>query len=63
MLCRRSPSLRRGHARRYPVGIILVGVVDLLQHAPEAALAYYPVTKAVGSPRNKGPEIVEPVEL
>jgi putative SOS response-associated peptidase YedK len=36
---------------------------DLLQHMPEASLAYYPVTKAVGSPRNKGPEIVEPVEL
>jgi putative SOS response-associated peptidase YedK len=36
---------------------------DLLQHVPEAALAYYPVTKAVGSSRNKGPEMVQPVEL
>lgn len=30
---------------------------------PEADLSYYPVTKAVGSPRNKGPEMVQPVEL
>ena len=36
---------------------------DLLQHAHEAALAYYPVTKVVGSPRNKGPEVVEAIEL
>ena len=36
---------------------------DVLQHAPEAKLVYYPVTKAVGSPRNKGPEMVQPVEL
>jgi hypothetical protein len=61
--CRPWPSLPRDHARRYPVGVILAGVADLLQHAPEAALAYYPVTTAVGSPRNKGPEVVEAVEL
>lgn len=36
---------------------------DLLQHAPEAELKYYPVTKAVGSPRNKRPEMVQPVGL
>lgn len=36
---------------------------DVLQHAPEAELAYYPVTKAVGSPRNKGIELVQPVEV
>ena len=36
---------------------------DLLQHAPEAKLACYPVTKAVGSPRNKGTEVVQQVEL
>ena len=37
--------------------------VDLLKHAPEAKLTYHPVTKAVGSPRNKRPEMVQPVEL
>jgi putative SOS response-associated peptidase YedK len=31
--------------------------------APEAELVYYPVLKAVGSPRNKGPELVEPIVL
>lgn len=36
---------------------------DVLLHAPEAALVYYAVTKAVGSPKNKGPEMVEPIEL
>ena len=36
---------------------------DLLQHAPEAKLTSYPVTKAVGSPRNNVPEMVQPVEL
>jgi putative SOS response-associated peptidase YedK len=30
---------------------------------PEADLAYHPVPKAVGSPRNKGPELVEPIPL
>lgn len=36
---------------------------DTLSHAPEAALAYYPVPKAVGSPRNKGQELVEPIDI
>jgi len=36
---------------------------DVLAHAKEAELTYYPVTKAVGSPRNKGPELVEPITL
>nr|WP_063571394.1 SOS response-associated peptidase family protein [Luteibacter rhizovicinus] len=31
--------------------------------APEAELVYYPVTKAVGSPRNKGAELVEPITI
>lgn len=31
--------------------------------APEAELVYHPVTKAVGSPRNKGSEMVEPISL
>jgi putative SOS response-associated peptidase YedK len=31
--------------------------------APEAELVYYPVTKAVGSPKNKGPELVQPIAL
>lgn len=35
---------------------------DVLNHAPEVELAYYPVTKAVGSPLNKGLEVVQPVE-
>jgi putative SOS response-associated peptidase YedK len=35
---------------------------DVIASAPEAALAYYPVPKAVGSPRNKGPELVQPIE-
>lgn len=34
------------------------GVLDA---APEAELAYYPVSRAVGSPRNKGPELVQPL--
>jgi putative SOS response-associated peptidase YedK len=35
----------------------------LLQVVPEAELTYYPVPKAVGSPRNQGPELVEPITL
>ncbi|SEO76111.1 Putative SOS response-associated peptidase YedK [Luteibacter sp. UNC138MFCol5.1] len=34
-----------------------------LAAAPEADLVYYPVPKAVGSPKNKGPELVRPVNL
>jgi putative SOS response-associated peptidase YedK len=34
-----------------------------LAKAPEAELVYHPVPKAVGSPRNKGPELVEPITL
>ncbi|MGE7137961.1 SOS response-associated peptidase [Luteibacter sp. NPDC031894] len=34
----------------------------VLTTAPEADLVYHPVPKAVGSPRNKGPELVEPAE-
>lgn len=33
----------------------------MLNALPEAELAYYPVPKAVGSPRNHGPELVQPV--
>jgi len=33
----------------------------VLAKVPEADLAYHPVPKAVGSPRNKGPELVEPL--
>lgn len=36
---------------------------DILAKTPEADLVYYPVPKAVGSPRNKGPELVEPISL
>lgn len=36
---------------------------DILTHVSPAALSYYPVSKTVGSPRNKGPEIVEPIKL
>lgn len=36
---------------------------DILSQAPEAPLVYYPVSKAVGSPRNKGSELVEPIEI
>lgn len=35
---------------------------DIVQHAPEAQLTYHAVPKAVGSPKNRGPEIVQPVE-
>lgn len=35
----------------------------VLQEVPEAKLTYFPVSKAVGSPRNKGAELVEPIEL
>ena len=31
-----------------------------LAQAPEAHLVYYPVPKAVGSPKNNGPELVQP---
>jgi putative SOS response-associated peptidase YedK len=34
-----------------------------LAAAPEAELVYHPVPKAVGSPRNKGPELVELIAL
>lgn len=36
---------------------------SLLQNLPEAALAYHPVSRAVGSPRNQQPELVAPVAL
>jgi putative SOS response-associated peptidase YedK len=36
---------------------------SVLDVVPEATLAYYPVPKAVGSPRNKGRELVEPITL
>lgn len=34
---------------------------DALQDVPEAKLDYFAVPKAVGSPRNKGAELVQPV--
>jgi len=37
--------------------------VATLAATPEAELVYHPVSKAVGSPRNKGRELVEPVSL
>jgi len=33
-----------------------------LARAPEAGLVYRPMPKAVGSPKNKGPELVRPIE-
>lgn len=33
----------------------------MLGQLPEARLAYYPVSKVMGSPRNSGPEVVEPI--
>lgn len=35
--------------------------VSALAAVPTADLEYYPVTKAVGSPRNSGPEVVRPL--
>lgn len=35
----------------------------LLADAHQPALVYYPVGKAVGSPRNNGPELVQKIEL
>ena len=35
----------------------------MLAAVPEADLVYHPVTKAVGSPKNAGEEVVEPIEL
>ena len=35
----------------------------ILTQAPEAPLTYYPVSKAVGSPRNQAPELVAPIDL
>jgi len=37
--------------------------LGVLKVAPEASLAYYPVSTAVGSPRNHGPQLVEPISL
>ena len=37
--------------------------LQILAEASEVPLTYYPVSKAVGSPRNKGPELVAPVAL
>ncbi len=34
---------------------------SVLTVVPEALLAYYPLPKAVGSPRNNGPELVRPI--
>ncbi|APG04969.1 hypothetical protein BJI69_14415 [Luteibacter rhizovicinus DSM 16549] len=36
---------------------------SVLEVVPEAELAYYPVPKAVGSPRNKGPDLVQPITI
>ncbi len=36
---------------------------EILCDVPEAPLAYHAVSKAVGSPRNKGPELVQPIDL
>lgn len=36
---------------------------SVLTVVPEAELAYYPVPHAVGSPRNKGAELVQPIKL
>nr|WP_063573033.1 SOS response-associated peptidase [Luteibacter rhizovicinus] len=36
---------------------------SVLVVAPEAELVYHPVPKAVGSPKNKGAELVEPIPL
>lgn len=35
----------------------------LLERVTEAALTYHPVTKAVGSPKNKGAELIAPIEI
>lgn len=35
----------------------------VLAAVPEADLVYHPVPKAVGSPKNKSPELVEPIDL
>ena len=35
--------------------------LELLAAVPESELAYYPVSKAVGSPRNSTPDLVEPI--
>lgn len=35
--------------------------LELLAAVPEPELTYYPVSKAVGSPRNSTPDLVEPI--
>ncbi len=35
----------------------------VLAKVPEAELVYHPVTRAVGSPKNNSPKLVEPIEL
>jgi putative SOS response-associated peptidase YedK len=35
----------------------------MLASVPEAELVYYPVSKAVSSPKNQGEQLVEPIEL
>jgi putative SOS response-associated peptidase YedK len=35
--------------------------LELLAAVPESELTYYPVSKAVGSPRNSTPDLVEPI--
>jgi putative SOS response-associated peptidase YedK len=34
--------------------------LDVLKAAPETRLTYYPVPKAVGSPKNDTPNLVDP---
>jgi len=34
---------------------------EILEAAQEPRLAYYPVPKAVGSPKNDAPNLVEPI--
>ena len=49
------------------LGTWLDGTADealkVLADLPKPELAYYPVTKAVGSVRNQGRELVEPISL
>lgn len=40
-----------------------VDASDIIDSVPVPALTYYPVPKAVGNPRNKGPELIEEVSL
>jgi putative SOS response-associated peptidase YedK len=59
----RQPVILPVDAWELWLGGTAADAAEILTSTPEATLEYYPVSKAVGTPKNKGPELVEPISL